>query len=97
MTEPTLPAEPVNEHHVRAWCRYCDSYHYHGAKGGDDGIGSGHRAPHCWIDDSPYRQGGYVIEVGPPGSAPRPPKQERRRPRRDRHTSTLRHGWTDRP
>lgn len=46
------------------WCQYCLRWHWHGA-GNAPGDGDGHRSAHCYVQTSPYRQGGYSLhEVG---------------------------------
>ena len=58
---PTINAEPTGDDRLRFFCRYCDRYHYHGA---------GHRVAHCSVEDSPYRDTGYVLIEGGPGRLP---------------------------
>ena len=54
-TPPTLPAyETV--HGWRVWCAYCKRWHYHAGE-------PGHRAAHCHVATSPYRQTGYILEL----------------------------------
>lgn len=43
---------------LKFYCRYCKAWHFHGA-------GDGHRVAHCWYDDSPYLQHGYVLRENP--------------------------------
>lgn len=73
-----------------AWCRYCDCFHTHGN-------GSGGRAAHCFVPDSPYKEHGYVLDVRPglQGSL-RPPKAERRKPmQKPSWGGGWEHGWTE--
>ena len=55
MTAPSLPAYPT-AHGWRVWCCYCDRWHQHGAQ-------PGHRAAHCFVVSSPYRQTGYILRL----------------------------------
>jgi hypothetical protein len=92
MTAPTLPAvtspDGVNAY---VWCRYCDRFHTHGNL-------AGHRLAHCIVEDSPYRGGGYVLEMveGTKRSL-QPPASERRKPRRRSRFLgyVLVHGWNE--
>ncbi len=52
---PVLPAYRVGDL-LHVWCRYCKRWHVHG------GAAGGHRASHCTVDDSPFRQTGYTLE-----------------------------------
>jgi hypothetical protein len=58
---PIVPAvRTKNGTQLSVFCRYCGAHHLHG--GGESfGDGDGHRAAHCWADDSPYRELGYVL------------------------------------
>jgi hypothetical protein len=41
---------------LKVWCDYCRVWHGHGEP-------AGHRVAHCLNPDSPYRRGGYDLEV----------------------------------
>lgn len=83
---PTLPAKRTGRGTVRIWCKYCDYYHQHGEPEPDM---VRHRLAHCWVDDSPYRETGYVLE--PVEWDPKPPPSERRKPRYV--GNRILHGW----
>jgi hypothetical protein len=38
----------------KVWCKYCEDFHFHGAS-------DGHRAAHCSMHSSPYKETGYII------------------------------------
>lgn len=42
------------------WCMYCRRVHLHGGSSRKDG---GHRVAHCQNLDSPFRKGGYHLDV----------------------------------
>lgn len=76
---PTLPAERTGDGvTIRLWCRYCDSPHLHGDPGEE---GTLHRWAHCFTDNSPYTESGYMLDVVPKGTQLQPPRSERRKPR----------------
>jgi hypothetical protein len=56
MNIPILNAIIYDEFHVKVWCEHCNTWHYHGRKGG-----SGHRSAHCTNRNSPYKITGYEI------------------------------------
>jgi hypothetical protein len=76
MKTPIVTCERTTIHGAlqwRFWCRYCKTYHYHGAK-------AGHRVAHCGDltetpsgdlvrIQSPYRETGYILRA--PKKAPR--------------------------
>ncbi len=41
---------------MKFWCPWCKKWHLHG-------IGDGHRAEHCTVDNSPFKAHGYVIKL----------------------------------
>jgi hypothetical protein len=88
---PVLPAAlTASGKQMAAWCRYCDKLHYHGAE-----AIPGHRVAHCFVIDSPYRDGGYYL-VPVPGKPEDlvPPKALRRRPKRPTgRDPEYRHRW----
>lgn len=89
---PTLPAVASDDGKIASvWCRYCDRFHTHGNL-------PGHRVAHCVVEDSPYRDRGYVLElvVGTQKSL-KPPAAERRKPRRQKRFLgyVLVHGWDE--
>ena len=89
---PTLPAVASDDGAVAyIWCRYCDQHHVHGNL-------PGHRVAHCIVEDSPYRDCGYVLELVT-GAKKRlqPPAAERRKPRRRPRFLgyVLVHGWDE--
>ena len=93
MTErPVLPAvASVDGVNASAWCRYCDRFHTHGNA-------AGHRVAHCLVEDSPYRDTGYVLEMvkGTKKDLQPPPSQRRKPRRRPRFLGyVLVHGWDE--
>jgi hypothetical protein len=58
-TYPVLLAQritrPDGTELFAAWCPFCTTYHVHGA-------GEGHRVAHCYRDDSPLREKGYILK-----------------------------------
>jgi len=57
---------------LAVFCRYCNRDHLHGG-GKRPGDGDGHRVAHCWVDDSPYKNGpkpGYVLREVPDRATP---------------------------
>lgn len=52
---PLVECEVWKERQVRFKCQFCKCWHYHGR-------GDGHRAAHCWREDSPYLVGGYIVK-----------------------------------
>lgn len=53
-----LPKEQCEEYWVS--CIYCRKFHYHGA-------GDGERIAHCYVSNSPYKEGsGYYLELAGP-------------------------------
>lgn len=78
------PCSPLPQ---RMWLRYLSRFanctfdsRYPGGRGictCPMGSGDGHRAPHCWRDDSGYKQRGYLLhEVEPedPRATTKPPR-----------------------
>ena len=52
---PNLPAyESETGTQWWVWCRYCNTYHYHGPE-------PGHRGAHCTVINSPYNDTGYIL------------------------------------
>lgn len=53
---PVLLAFPIDEREWKAWCPFCEAWHFHGP-------GEGHREAHCagTNDDSPFIKSGYVL------------------------------------
>jgi hypothetical protein len=58
---PVLRAFPVGKDQVRVWCPYCAVWHVHGA------ANLGHRTAHCYTEDSPFKQTGYIVQLAPKG------------------------------
>lgn len=89
---PTLPAVASKDgKSASVWCRYCDRFHTHGNA-------PGHRVAHCIVEDSPYRDRGYVLElVAGTQKSLRPPAEARRKPRRRQRFLgyVLVHGWDE--
>lgn len=48
-----LPAYDTGQSFI-VWCAHCEKWHTHGRD-------SGHRRPHCWVEDSPYQDHGYNL------------------------------------
>ncbi len=87
---PTLYVEQLPCGCVRVWCRYCDAFHSHGDPTPVDG--TPYRVAHCWVSDSPYKAGGYRLEVVPRGTNLKPPRSDRHKPRYV--GSHILHGWS---
>jgi len=51
--EIDLPAWDTGKNFI-AWCAHCETWHRHGRQ-------YGHRRPHCWVEDSPYKGPGYNL------------------------------------
>ena len=52
---PILLAEPTGHGQWRAWCPFCQHYHFHG-------VMEGHREAHCHGNlASPFRETGYYV------------------------------------
>ena len=47
---------------VALWCPWCETWHYHGAKG-VIATRKLHKVAHCQEDDSPLHEGGYYIKM----------------------------------
>lgn len=67
---PVLLAEPVGDGRLRVWCPYCrpfrrrhrrGAWHFHGTGGSPTILG--HRGAHCWTEDSPFLETGYVLRL----------------------------------
>ena len=52
---PTLPAYDTGANY-EIWCQYCRKWHLHGRA-------NGHRVSHCYVETSPYKRTGYVLEL----------------------------------
>lgn len=42
--------------YLQAWCPFCVRWHLHG-------WGFGHRVAHCHLQDSPFKETGYVLKA----------------------------------
>jgi hypothetical protein len=53
---PVFLVDPSDPKQCRAWCPFCVRFHYHGPLEGD-------RVAHCYRNDSPFRETGYILKL----------------------------------
>ena len=60
---PTVTVEHCAEGTVSFYCEHCNEQHIHGNPERKIRGSLGHRVAHCLYEGSPYKDGGYYLEL----------------------------------
>jgi hypothetical protein len=62
-TRPVLKCFPTGAGQVKAWCPYCNKWHFHDQTPDITSRSRSHREAHCENGNSPFRDGGYCLRL----------------------------------